>query len=284
MIKKGLIRLIIFIHEVYIRMRNNELIDMANALSFKLILSIFPFIIFILSSVAVFNLDVSNIVVSLTDDVPETVRQMLRFFINETFDTKHVSLFSSSLFLTLFSASSGLYTLMKGLNRAYDASERRGYIVQRFISLLLVIIFTLLIILSLYVCIFSDKINELIFGQNTGLPLMVINLRSYLITAALIFVMIVIMYMLALVDRPNVKQLIPGTVFTMAAWLTLSKLFNIYVNNFSRYSNIYGSIGALFIFALWLNLLSYVILIGGQINAILIDRQWIKEVLLDERG
>lgn len=284
MIKKGLIRLIIFIHEVYIRMRNNELIDMANALSFKLILSIFPFIIFILSSVAVFNLDVSSIVVSLTDDVPETVRQMLSYFINETFDTKHVSLFSSSLFLTLFSASSGLYTLMKGLNRAYDASERRGYIVQRFISLLLVIIFTLLIILSLYVCIFSDKINELIFGQNTGLPLMVINLRSYLITAALIFVMIVIMYMLALVDRPTVKQLIPGTIFTMAAWLTLSKLFNIYVNNFSRYSNIYGSIGALFIFALWLNLLSYVILIGGQINAILIDRQWIKEVLLDERG
>lgn len=284
MVKKGLIRLIIFIHEIYVRMKDNELIDMANALSFKLILSIFPFIIFILSSVAVFNLDVSSIVVSLTDDVPETVRQMLSYFINETFDTKHVSLFSSSLFLTLFSASSGLYTLMKGLNRAYDASERRGYIVQRFISLLLVIIFTLLIILSLYVCIFSDKINELIFGQNTGLPLMVINLRSYLITAALIFVMIVIMYMLALVDRPTVKQLIPGTIFTMAAWLTLSKLFNIYVNNFSRYSNIYGSIGALFIFALWLNLLSYVILIGGQINAILIDRQWIKEVLLDERG
>lgn len=284
MVKKGLIRLIIFIHEIYVRMKDNELIDMANALSFKLILSIFPFIIFILSSVAVFNLDVSSIVVSLTDDVPETVRQMLSYFINETFDTKHVSLFSSSLFLTLFSASSGLYTLMKGLNRAYDASERRGYIVQRFISLLLVIIFTLLIILSLYVCIFSDKINELIFGQNTGLPLMVINLRSYLITAALIFVMIVIMYMLALVDRPTVKQLIPGTIFTMAAWLMLSKLFNIYVNNFSRYSNIYGSIGALFIFALWLNLLSYVILIGGQINAILIDRQWIKEVLLDERG
>ena len=284
MIKKGLIRLVIFIREVYIRMRDNELIDMANALSFKLILSIFPFIILILASVAVFNLDVSNIVVSLTDDVPETVRELLRHFIDETFDIKHVSLFSSSLFLTLFSASSGLYTLMKGLNRAYSTSERRGYIVQRFISLLLVVVFTVLIILSLYVCIFSDKINELIFGQSTGLPLMVINLRSYLVTAALIFAMIVLMYMLALVDRPRIKQLIPGTIFTMAAWLTLSKLFNIYVNNFSRYSNVYGSIGALFIFALWLNLLSYVILIGGQINAILIDRQWIKEVLLDERG
>ena len=89
MIKKGLIRLIIFIHEVYIRMRNNELIDMANALSFKLILSIFPFIIFILSSVAVFNLDVSNIVVSLTDDVPETVRQMLRFFIKDVYKRQY---------------------------------------------------------------------------------------------------------------------------------------------------------------------------------------------------
>lgn len=280
--KSFAIKVIVFVHEVYCRMRDNELIDMANALSFKLILSVFPFIIFLMSCVAYLNLDVGVFASVITDDVPDMVRGIFSAFISEVVDTRHISLLSSSLMITLFSASSGLYTLMKGLNRAYGAEERRGYFVQRFISLLLVVILTVLIIVSLYVCIFSDKINELIFGISAELPMLVVNLRSYLLAAALIFVMIILMYMLALVERPGVKQLIPGTVFTMAGWLLLSKGFNIYVNNFSRYSTIYGSIGAVFIFALWLNLLSYALLIGGQINAIISDKKWLREVMSNE--
>jgi len=133
-------------------MKHNELVDMANALSFKLILSVFPFIIFLMSCIAFLNLDIRSFVPAFGNEVPSMVKDIISVFISEVVDTRRVSLLSSSLLVSLFSASSGLYTLMKGLNRAYGASERRGYFAQRFISLLLVIIFTALIILSLYVC------------------------------------------------------------------------------------------------------------------------------------
>lgn len=282
MVRKIAIKLIIFIREVYQRMKENELTDMANALSFKLILSVFPFVIFIMSCIAFLNLDLSTFTAVLENEIPLSVRTIFRSFVDEVGDTKHLSLLSSSLLLTVFSASSGLYTLMRGLNRAYGAEERRGYFVQRFISFLLVFVYAMLIIISLYVCIFSDKINELIFGMSVELPVIVVTARGYLLTAALIFVMIILMYMLALVERPRIRHLIPGTLFTMIGWLLLSKGFNVYVNNFSRYSTLYGSIGAIFIFALWLNLLSYALLIGGQINAVLSDGDWIREVMNNE--
>ncbi len=282
MVRKIAIKLIIFIREVYQRMKENELTDMANALSFKLILSVFPFVIFIMSCIAFLNLDLSTFTAVLENEIPLSVRAIFRSFVDEVGDTKHLSLLSSSLLLTVFSASSGLYTLMRGLNRAYGAEERRGYFVQRFISFLLVFVYAMLIIISLYVCIFSDKINELIFGMSVEMPVIVVTARGYMLTAALIFVMIILMYMLALVERPRIRHLIPGTLFTMIGWLLLSKGFNIYVNNFSRYSTLYGSIGAIFIFALWLNLLSYALLIGGQINAVLSDGDWIREVMNNE--
>jgi membrane protein len=59
----------------------------------------------------------------------------------------------------------------------------------------------------------------------------------------------------------------------MGLWLVVSKCFNIYINNFSRYSAVYGSIGAIFVFALWINFLSYALLIGGQINAVIYDKR-----------
>ena len=282
MLKRTALRIYLFVNEVYTRIRDNELVDMANALTFKLILSLFPFIIFLMSCIAFLDLDVSSLKIGFENEIPGLVSDIINSFISEVVDTKRISLLSSSLLVSWFSASSGIYTMMRGLNRAYGVSEQRGYFTQRFISLLIVMVFTVLIIISLYACIFSDKINEMIFNIAPSVPLISVNARSYAITAALIFTMIILIYMLALVKRPKIRQLIPGTVFTMGGWLLLSKVFNIYVNNFSRYSTVYGSIGAIFVFALWLNLLSYDLLIGGQINAIIYDKKWIEEVLINE--
>jgi membrane protein len=88
--------------------------------------------------------------------------------------------------------------------------------------------------------------------------------------------MIILIYLLAVEKKIGIRRLIPGALFTMGLWLVVSKCFNIYVNNFSRYSAVYGSIGAIFVFALWINFLSYALLIGGQINAVIYDKMEVK--------
>jgi membrane protein len=265
-----------FIRAVYNGIVNNDLVDMANALSFKLILSIFPFIIFLMSLIAFLEVDVSGYLAAFTDNVPGEVGDIINTFIDEVVNTKRVSLLSSSLLVAMVSASSGFFTLMKGLNRAYDVTIKRNYLLRRFISLLLVIIFTSLIIISLYICMFSDILNDKLFANHPELSEVMLSVRSYAVAALLMFFMIILIYLLAVEKKIGIRRLIPGALFTMGLWLVVSKCFNIYVNNFSRYSAVYGSIGAIFVFALWINFLSYALLIGGQINAVIYDKMEVK--------
>ena len=70
MLKRTALRIYLFVNEVYTRIRDNELVDMANALTFKLILSIFPFIIFLMSCIAFLELDVSALKMGFEKEVP----------------------------------------------------------------------------------------------------------------------------------------------------------------------------------------------------------------------
>ncbi|EQB89372.1 hypothetical protein M918_20530 [Clostridium sp. BL8] len=64
-------------------------------------------------------------------------------------------------------------------------------------------------------------------------------------------------------------EVMPGAIFTSFLWIVLSMLFAYYVNNYGNYSAIYGSIGAIIILMLWLQITSTTILLGGELNALL---------------
>ena len=100
----------------------------------------------------------------------------------------------------------------------------------------------------------------------------------HLLTGCAIIIFLVLLYKFSININIKIKYLIPGIIFTMISWFIISKLFNVYINNFSRYSLIYGSIGAIFVFGIWLFLLSCLILIGSQINAVLYDREFMQKL------
>lgn len=265
-----------FIYEVIIETRDNDLISMANALSYKLLLAVFPMIIFLMTLVAFFNIDTKNIVGSLTQDMPSDVMNIINVFIKEVVNTKRISLLSTSLFVSLFSASSGFNSLIKGLNKAYNITlDAKGIVKRRFISLVLVVVFCSLIIASLYTLIFSDLINNALIeaGLIRFVPSVLYNVRGYIVNAFIMLGMIIVIYKMSIGKKTPTKELLPGAIFTIISWLIISKGYNIYINNFSKYSVVYGSIGGIFIFAIWINLISYVLLIGGQINAVIYERR-----------
>ena len=272
-------KLWIFIKEVIRRVKRNDLISMANALTFKLLISIFPFVIFLMTLIAFFNIDITQLSMDITHNVPSQVQDIFRTFITEVFLTKRIDILSVSLLVYIFTASSGFYSFIKGLNRAYGVKEKRGYIYTRVISFFLVVMFTFAIILSIYILILSDVINALIIDYSVikEIPTIFKSVWINIIMAFIMYITIVLVYKLGANMKISMLSVIPGAVFTASAWLILSKGFNIYVNNFAEYSVVYGSIGGLFVFMFWLNLLSYVLLIGCQINAILGDKAWMGE-------
>ncbi len=91
------------------------------------------------------------------------------------------------------------------------------------------------------------------------------------ITLEFIFLVVffVYMYFPNLKPRLKLKDVIWGSMFSTAFWLISSFLFAFYVNNFSNYTLIYGSIAGIIVFLLWLFISSIILLTGAEINALL---------------
>ena len=96
-------------------------------------------------------------------------------------------------------------------------------------------------------------------------------MTGYIINVIALFGILIVIFKISVYKKTKLRQLAPGTLIVVCGWLMMSKIFNIYVNNFSKISVIYGSLGSIFILLVWLNILSVLILAGNQINAMLIE-------------
>nr|WP_317358398.1 YihY/virulence factor BrkB family protein [uncultured Tyzzerella sp.] len=260
-----------FIKVLIKKTSENELMLMSNALTYSLLLSIFPFIIFIMTLVGFFNFDIEIYVVEASKNLPKPIAQLLLLFLDEVINTKSVSLLSTSFLVTIYSSSNGFNSIIQGLNRVYEIEDKRNFLLKRITSIMLVFLFTILVNISLLLFIFSDYIESLIIKYTSleFIPYFLDSAFLHTFIICVLLVMVLVIYKIAICKKVTLKGILPGAIISVLGWLILSKGFNIYINNFSRYSKIYGSIGSIFVLVIWINMISLVLLLGGQINAIL---------------
>jgi len=181
-----------------------------------------------------------------------------------------------SLIFSIYGASAGFNTAMRSINKVYNQKDKRKLHVKILISIALVFIFTVIITVSFVIFIFGDNIFNFIknnfFDESMSDNLIhIFNIFRYIGSIVIIFFSVILINKLALYrsKKTSIKSLIPGTFFTVIFWFIISWLFNIYIDNFSNYSALYGSIAAVIIFMLWLNIMCIVLLLGSEINEIL---------------
>lgn len=268
-------KIIYFFRVLLKKTTENELMIMSNALTYKLLIAIFPFIIFLMTLMGFLNINgLSDYIHELSGALPKPVREIIDTFLVEVIETKRVSLLSTSFLVSIYSASTGFNSIIQGLNRAYEKDDTRPFIIKRGISVMLVFVFAILVIISLFLFIFSDFIKNLIIKYTSleFIPYFLDSLFLYIFVGCILLIIVLVIYKISICKRISLPSIIPGALFTVVCWLILSKGFNIYINNFSKYSKIYGSIGGVFVLVIWLNIISLVLLLGGQINAILENR------------
>ncbi len=249
----------------------NELMLMSNALTYKLLIAIFPFIIFLMTLLGFSNLNIEQYIIEVSKTLPNPIEDILIVFVQEVIQTPNVSLLSTSFLVTIYSASTGFNSIIQGLNRAYEQEDDRSFIIKRGTSVMLVFIFAILVNCSLLLFIFSDYIKNMIikYTKLEFIPYFLDSLFLYIFIAMVLLVMVLVIYKISISKKVVLKSILPGAIITVFSWLILSKGFNIYINNFSRYSKIYGSIGGIFVLVIWINMISLILLLGGQVNAIL---------------
>ncbi len=266
-----------FLKELVKKFNENELMFMSNELTYKLLLSIFPLLIYLINILAFFGIKYQVLQTSFVSAMPDAVKIILSSFLSSVSafaQSNNVeSIMNLTLLLTIWSSSSGFYTIMRGINKTYDVVDERNFVHRRLISIYLVLQFTSTLLISSVFMVFDDALTFLLLqlGIVIDLP-SILNILYICMPTLIILLNVMLVYKISSYKKIKIISTLPGALITVIAWLISSIGYNFYINNFSKYNAVYGVIGSFIIFILWINIISVVLLIGSQINALLEDR------------
>ena len=261
----------IFIKILYFRFTNDDLLSTGAELTFFLILSLFPFLIFLinlLSYTAIESL-VENMEL-LSKFMPENAYLIMKDIILQTISHRNGTLLSFGMLFTLWASTSGVTALIKGINRAFDQEETRPFWKLIINSFYITIQLAIAIIFSLLLIVFGKALGNQILN-NLGFSNLILKIWNYLRIILSIFTIILIftsLYRQSPSLKLKLKEVIPGAVFVSIGVVLVSLGFSFYVNNFGNYSDLYGSLGGIIALLTWIYISSIVFLLGAEINAL----------------
>lgn len=250
---------------------NDDIFALASQLAYNLILAFFPFLMFLMTLIGMSNLKSEDLLVNLQAILPINAFELIKSTIMEVFEVQKKGILWISIILALWTSSSGFSGVIKGLNKAYEVREERSYFKVTFISILCTIAFALLILATLFLMVFGGLIGKFFMSR---LPFDDVikftwDMIRYIILISIMILTFASLYHFTPSRKLGWDEVLPGAVTSTIGWLAVSYIFSFYVNNFSNYSRFYGSLGAVFALMTWLYLTSFILLIGGEINAVL---------------
>ena len=254
--------------DAYLSVRGKQIPLHAAYAGYFIILAAFPALLMLLSLLRFTGLQVEIFVDMMGDFLPKALMETAEGLVYSTWVNSTGTVLGLSALTALWSASRGIYGLLRGLNAVYDAWENRGYFYTRAISMVYTFLFCIVLILTLVLHVFGNAIlGRLSMVDNPVVIFLVdlVDVRFFLllILQSLIFTL---MYMVLPNGRNGFGSSLPGGILSSMGWLVFSDLFSIYVERFNRYSLIYGSVYALALGMLWLYCCLSILFYGGALN------------------
>ncbi len=258
-----------FIGDLIYRIRDDNIQALAAQFSYYFILALFPFLIFFITLVSYTPLTGEQALETLSRVMPSSAYAVIRETIDEITRANRFSALSLGAAATLWAASNGVVAVIRGLNRAYDVHETRSFIRVRIISIGFTLLIVFLLIFSLITLVFGEIIAGYVFRflRFEKIFARIWNPVRYIISFAAIFIMLAVTYYFLPNRKLCAKELLAGTLFAALGLIAVSTLFSFYVNNFTNYNLMYGSLGGIIALLLWLYYCSLILLLGGEINA-----------------
>ena len=256
----------------------DEVPALASQLSYSLLLSFFPFLIFLMTLLGYSSIDNEYVLLQLRGILPDNAYELVHNTVIDILSTRDSNLLSFSIVFTIWTASTGFRAVIKGINKAYDEKESRSIIRVYIISIISTLSLVFLIIVTAFFLIFGQLIGIYLAEKLRmgSLFYLLWNIMRYIIIFTSLVITFGLMYKFIPSRKLKWKEVMPGSIFTTVGWIVTSIIFSYYVNNFANYSRVYGSIGAVIVLMVWLYLTSIIIILGGELNAFISINKSIK--------
>ena len=246
----------------------------ASAISYSFFLAIFPFLLFILNLIP--YIPIENFQVDFWSFIDDMLPPGTHDFFSDIFfdiaEKKRGGLLSSVFFLSIFLMTNGIMAIFGGFEFSYHRQITRTYIKQYLYALMVAIILSLLVLFSVisfiyyevYLVPYRDKINFITDYET------LIKISKIVFVALITYFGTGELFYFGTVEGRESKFFSAGSLLTVLLFGLTTYFFGIYIENFSQYNQLYGSIGALLIFLLYIWLNANILLLGFELNASLL--------------
>jgi len=236
--------------------------------AFFTIISFFPFVMLIMTLVQYLPFTQNELMDISAELIPDKINSFIMSFVNEVYERASGTLIISvTVLTTLWSASSGIISIVKGLNAVYKIRETRNFIKLRIISCFYTLAFLVILLITTVVLIFGNTIYNWVKVQIPILDRLVFVILTFRFVLALIILLsfFLLIYKTIPNRKTTIAQEFPGALFSAVGWIGFSYLYSFYIDNIANFS-IYGSLTSVVLFMLWMYICMNIMFLGAQIN------------------
>ena len=178
---------------------------------------------------------------------------------------------NAGILLGIYCGTVFIATISRALSHTYGVTEPRNWWSKYIISFLLLFWFGIVILVCFNAIVFGETlagVAEVNFQLKVPLQEWVAAL-SLPFTAVALILLALVLYLLTPENYLTIRQALPGALFFSIGWITVTKLFQLYVARYSRYDATYLALASIIILLTWMYLTCLFLLLGGKLNAIL---------------
>ncbi len=252
--------------------KEDNLSFVAAGVAFYTLLAIFPALA---TTVSIYGIvadpsDVQRLMQPLSQVLPQVAFQLINDQLSSIVSTSGGALGIGAiggLLLTLWSSAKSIKALSTALNIAYDREEQRGFFKLNGMAFLLTVGAMVFFLVAVSLIVALPAIIGFV-GIPQTIQSWVVLLRWPLLAIVVVAGLSVLYRYAPDKEKGPWKRVVTGALIATLLWIGVSWLFSFYVSNFGSYNKTYGSFGAIIILMMWLWLTAYVVLLGGEINAV----------------
>ena len=247
----------------------------ASSLAFNFFLAFFPSLIVFFTLIPYIPISgfQETLMEILSNILPPSTNTATFNTLEDIINNQRGGLLSIGFILALYFSTNGMSSLIQAFNSSYHIRENESILKHQLLSIILTIFLSALVFLTIILIIFGKAailylIEYEIISQN---QITLLNIAKWVILTFMLFIAITTIFNFGHSKKSKVKIFSPGALLATLFIILTSVIFSYYIDNFSQYNKIYGSIGTLIIILLWIYFNAIILLIGFELNASIIN-------------
>ena len=254
---------------------DNNVFGLASQLAYSFLFALFPFVLCLiaLGSYLPGQDFIARLLSAVTPFLPASSYDLINSNAQQILKEHHAGLISLGFVIGLWSNSGAISGLLTSLNQVYRVTDRRSVIKTRGISIGLTLAADLLIIVTCLLMAWGGSFG-LFVSKAMGRPALYSDAWAVLrwpAAVVLLFGMVIALYRLLPDIKLRFRDVVWGAVAAVGAWVPVTLGFSWYLKRFPSFGAAYGSLGAVIVLLTWLYLNGLLLVLGGQINALIAE-------------